>query len=310
MTDKSIIEWLLKGDPSIRWQVQQDLLNENKKTVWESRRKIASEGWGERLLRLQDENDMWSGKLYSPKWTSTTYTLLLLKRMGLDPGNKQAQKGIMVLLDKGFYPDGGINFWKSWKQSETCVTGMILSMLAYFNIRDERLITMAEYLLGVQMKDGGWNCEKPRGATHSSFHTTISVLEGLYEYLEKYSEHTLDIARSRDRAIEFLLEHRLFKSHRTGQVVNDRMTRFHFPPRWYYDVMRVLDYFQKSDTDTDPRMQDAIDLVYNKRTPEGMWKLPARYGGKVFFELESTGKPSRWNTLRALRVLNWWRSEE
>jgi len=202
MTDKSIIEWLLKGDPSIRWQVQQDLLNENKKTVWESRRKIASEGWGERLLRLQDENDMWSGKLYSPKWTSTTYTLLLLKRMGLDPGNKQAQKGIMVLLDKGFYPDGGINFWKSWKQSETCVTGMILSMLAYFNIRDERLITMAEYLLGVQMKDGGWNCEKPRGATHSSFHTTISVLEGLYEYLEKYSEHTLDIARSRDRAIE------------------------------------------------------------------------------------------------------------
>ena len=230
--------------------------------------------------------------------------------MGLDPGNNQAQKGGMVLLDKGFYPDGGINFWKSWKQSETCVTGMILSILAYFNIRDERLVSMAEHLLNEQMKDGGWNCQKYNGAKHSSFHTTISVLEGLYEYLEKFSKHSIDITRSRDRAIEFLLEHRLYKSHRTDRVVDDRMTRFHFPPRWYYDVMRVLDYFQKSDTDKDPRMQDAIDLVYNKRTPEGTWKLPARYGGKVFFELETTGKPSRWNTLRALRVLNWWESED
>ena len=310
MADDLIIKWLLEGDPSIRWQVQQDLLNADEKTVWESRKKIALEGWGYRLLKLQDENDMWSGKLYSPKWTSTTYTLLLLKRMGLDPVNKQAQNGSMVLLDKGFYPDGGINFWKSWKQSETCVTGMILSILAYFNIKDKRLISMAEHLLNEQMKDGGWNCQKCNGATHSSFHTTISVLEGFYEYLDKFSEHTLDITRSRDRAIEFLLEHRLYKSHRTGSVVSDRMTRFHFPPRWYYDVMRVLDYFQKYDIDTDPRMQDAIDLVNNKRTPEGLWKLHARYGGKVFFELEKTGKPSRWNTLRALRVLNWWKSSE
>ncbi len=310
MTDRSIIEWLLQGDPSIVWQVQQDLLNTDDKTVRESRNNISREGWGYRLLSLQDNNDMWSGKLYSPKWTSTTYTLLLLKRMGLDPGNKKAQKGGMVLLNKGFYADGGINFWKSWNQSETCVTGMILSILAYFNIRDDRLVLMAEHLLNEQMKDGGWNCQKCNGAIHSSFHTTISVLEGLYEYLEKFTAHRMDIARSRDRAIEFLLEHRLYKSHRTGKVANDRMTRFHFPPRWYYDVMRVLDYFQKSDTDTDPRMQDAIDLIYSKRTSEGLWKLPARYGGKVFFELETTGKPSRWNTLRALRVLNWWESEE
>jgi hypothetical protein len=310
MTDKSILEWLLQGDPSVRWQVQQDLLKDDEKTIRDSRLKIAREGWGYRLLKLQDENHMWSGKLYSPKWTSTTYTLLLLRRLGLDPDNQQAQKGSMVLLDEGFYDDGGINFWKSWNHSETCVTGMILSILAYFNIRDERLMSMAGHLLNEQMTDGGWNCQKYKGATHSSFHTTISVLEGFYEYLEKFHEHRSEMIRSRDRAIEFLLEHRLYKSHRTGRVVNDRMTRFHFPPRWYYDVMRVLDYFQKTKIDTDSRMEDAVDLVYKKRTPEGVWDLPARYGGKVFFELETTGKPSRWNTLRALRVLKWWEDEE
>ena len=310
MTDKEIINWLLEGDPSIRWQVYRDLLDAAEKTIGQERKRIAVEGWGAMLLGYQDENDMWSGKLYSPKWTSTTYTLLQLKRMGLDPDNEQARKGSMVLLDKGFYEDGGINFWKSWKHSETCVTGMILSILAHFNIRDDRLLAMAEHLLNQQMKDGGWNCEKYRGATHSSFHTTISVLEGLYEYLEKFHKHRSDIVRSRDRAIEFLLEHRLYKSHRTGQVVNYKMTRFHFPPRWYYDVMRVLDYFQLAGIDTDPRMQDAMELVYKQRTEEGLWKLPAGYGGKVFFEMEKAGQPSRWNTLRALRVLNWWKSGE
>ena len=310
MTDKEIIGWLLEGDPSIRWQVYRDLLDADKMTILQERMKISTEGWGSRLLGFQDGNGMWSGKLYSPKWTSTTYTLLLLRRIGLDPDNKQAQTGSVVLLNNGFYEDGGINFWKSFKHSETCVTGIILSILAYFNIPDPRLVSMAEHLLNEQMKDGGWNCQKCNGATHGSFHTTISVLEGLHEYLEKYSEHRQDIIRSRDRAIEFLLEHRLYRSHRTGQVVKDKMTRFHFPPRWYYDVLRILDYFQHAGIGRDARMQDGIGLVDKKRKPDGRWILPVGHGGKVFFEFETAGKPSRWNTLRALRVLKWWNAGE
>ena len=214
------------------------------------------------------------------------------------------------MLDNGFYEDGGINFWKSFKHSETCVTGIVLSILAYFNIPDPRLVSMAEHLLNEQMNDGGWNCQKCNGATHGSFHTTISVLEGFHEYLEKHHEHSTEIIRSRDRAIEFLLKHRLYRSHRTGQVVKDKMTRFHFPPRWYYDVMRVLDYFQHDRISRDARMQDGIGLVDKRRKPDGWWILPAGHGGKVFFEFETEGKPSRWNTLRALRVLKWWNAGE
>jgi len=304
-----VITWLLDGDPSIRWQVLKDLLKADKSVVNQERSKIADEGWGARLLARQDDEGTWSKKLYSPKWTSTTYTLLLLRRLGLNQDNTQAQRGSMILLEEGFFDDGGINYWKSYKHSETCVTGLTLSLLAYFNINDSRIPIIVEHLLRVQMDDGGWNCRRPFGATHSSFHTTIIVLEGLYEYLQKYDEFTTEIKTSVDRAIEFLLQHRLYKSHRTGNIVKTEMTRFHFPPRWRYDVLRILDYFQMDDIRPDPRMQDGIDLVYQRRTDDGRWMLPQGYPGKIFFELETTGKPSRWNTLRALRILKWWEAQ-
>ena len=306
MRGNKTINWLLEGDPSVRWQVYLDLIDADEETVWQERTKIASEGWGARLLKLQDPEGTWANKLYSPKWTSTTYTLLLLRRLGLDPDNVQAQKGAFILLDKGFYKDGGINFFKSYQYGETCVTGMVLSILSYFNIQDKRLISMAEHLLGQQMNDGGWNCERPKGATHGSFHTTISVLEGLLEYLEKYTEFKEDIEKSRRDAMQFLLNHHLFRSHRTGEVVDPKMTRFSFPPRWRYDVMRSLDYFQKINAPKDDRFSDAIDLLLRKRLPDGRWNLQQKHTGRVYFDIEKTGEPSRWNTLRGLRILRWW----
>jgi hypothetical protein len=230
--------------------------------------------------------------------------MLLLRRLGLDPNQSQAQQACHVLLDKGFYADGGINFFRSYEYSETCVTGMVLSILAYFNYQDKRLAGLVEHLLGQQMADGGWNCESYKGASHSSFHTTISVLEGLREYEKRRADPSLtDI---QNRAVEFLLIHRLFRSHRTGEVVDARMTRFSFPPRWRYDVMRVLDYFQERNIPFDSRMSDAIDLLRNKRRPDGTWALQNKHPGRVYFELEKVGQPSRWNTLRALRILQWY----
>lgn len=306
MTNKQVIDWLLDGDPSIRWQVYADLLNPDEQTIWKERKKITTEGWGSRLLSLQDEAGTWANGVYSPKWASTTYTLVLLRRLGLDPDNRQAQKGAEILLNRGFYKDGGINYFRSFKYSETCVTGMVLSILSYFNIQDTRLISMAEHLLGQQMEDGGWNCQRPKGATHSSFHTTISVLEGLWEYQEKFSDCNDDILQSRRQAMEFLLNHRLFKSHKTGEVVDPKMTRFSFPPRWRYDVMRSLDYFQKINASKDERFSDAINLLIKKRLPDGRWNLQGKHAGRVHFEMERTGEPGRWNTLRGLRILKWW----
>jgi hypothetical protein len=272
------------------------------------RAKIDKEGWGAKLLAHQEDSGLWADGLYSPKWTSTTYTTLLLRRLGLDPRNAQAQKGCQVLLDGGFCHDGGINYVRSIKHSETCITGMVLSILAYFGYQDDRVETIVEHLLDQQMPDGGWNCQSYKGATHSSFHTTINVLEGLREYEKRQPEHAQNLIKSQKRGCEFLLVHKLFRSHRTGEIVDPRMTRFSFPPRWRYDIMRALDYFRDCHAPRDDRCRDAIKLVKKKQQKTGLWRLQSRHPGKTFFELEQPGKPSRWNTLRALRILRWWKT--
>jgi len=269
------------------------------------RKKISTQGWGARLLQYQEETGLWSGGLYSPKWTSTTYTLLLLRRLGLDPDNPQARRGCHLLLDRGYYPDGGINFFPSYKYSETCVTGIILSLQAYFQNQDDRIENIVDHLLTQQMTDGGWNCQSFKGATHSSFHTTISVLEGLREYDIYSLGKRNEVMEGIKRGCEFLLVHRLFRSHRTGKVVDPRMTRFSFPPRWRYDILRALDYFQAIQMASDPRLQDGLEIVRKKQRSDGTWVLQSRHPGRSYFECEQVGKPSRWNTLRALRVLRW-----
>lgn len=319
--EEKIIDWLMQGDPAIRYQTMRDLTGANENELAKEREQIALTGWGKQLLDCQDAKGTWANGLYSPKWKSTTYSLLLLRRLGIEttPG---IEKGCYILLNKGFYKDDGINLFPSWKISETCVTGMVLSILSFFRIRDERLELVAGHLLGQQMEDGGWNCESYKGHTHSSFHTTISVLEGLREY-EKYvtETHTAplpgkltaqleQIKKSRDAAVEFLLEHKLFQSHRTGEVVDERMLRFSFPPRWYYDIMRGLDFMQDCRVKKDKRFEDAIAVLKKKQTKEGAWKLQNRHTGKTFFELEKPGKPSRMNTLRAMRILRWWDEEQ
>jgi hypothetical protein len=309
------VQWLLEGDPAIRWQTLRDLVEAEGREVERERRKVAHEGWGARLLARQDSAGTWAGRqasdggLYSPKWTSTFYTMLLLRDLGLPPGNRQARKASKLLLDKGLQRDGGLNYgvWAKWTgQSETCVTGMGLSILSYFEYDDKRLDTLAGYLLEQQMSDGGWNCQRPKGATHSSVHTTISALEGL-RYYELHRGGKLRAVRAAQACgREFLLKHRLFRSHRTGEVIKPAFVRFAFPPRWHYDILRALDYLQAVHAPRDPRLADAIGIVRSSQREDGRWPLEHAHKGKTYFELERLGAPSRWNTLRALRVLDWW----
>jgi hypothetical protein len=304
---KNTLEWLLSSDPCIRWQVLRDLLDEDPAIYLKERNKIPEEGWGKRLLSHQDAAGTWGAGLYSPKWISTTYTLLALRRLGLPPENQEAQKGCKQLIEGGFYEqDGGINFSVSSKYSETCITGMILSILAYYSYPDERIHRLADHLLVQQMADGGWNCRSYKGATHSSFHTTISALEGLLAYQDTYADQVRNITAVRIKAHEFLLQHKLYQSHQTGEIVKDQMTRFPFPPRWYYDFLRALDYFQTAEADRDTRFEDAIQLLLSKQKKNQRWLAYRGPSGKVFFDLEQAGKPSKLNTLRALRVLKWW----
>jgi hypothetical protein len=313
MTGRSdeVIRWLLDGDPAIRWQTLGDLVGASARAVERERNKVAREGWGARLLAEQNQQGTWAqglsgdGGLYSPKWISTTYTMLLLRDFGLPSTNRQARRACAPLLDQGLQRDGGVNYgWRG--RSETCITGMVLSILSHFEYDDERLETLVEHLLEQQMSDGGWNCRRDLGATHSSVHTTISVLEGLRLY-ELYRRRRVRAVRAaQERGREFLLVHRLFRSHRTGRIIKSILLRFSFPPRWHYDILRALDHFQAVGAPRDHRLREAIEIVLRTRRDDGRWTLQNRYAGKTYFELERVGQASRWNTLRALRVLAWW----
>jgi hypothetical protein len=233
----------------------------------------------------------------------------MLRDFGLPQGNHQARQGCKLLLNGGLQPDGGINYGDAAKRSrrgEACVSGMILSLLAYFRIDDARIDSIAHYLLDQHMPDGGWNCARPVGATHSSLNTTISVLEGLHHYELHNPTSAKATRRAQSEGLEFLLVHRLFRSHRTGNVIKSEFTRFSFPPRWHYDILRALDFFQTVNAPRDKRLAEAIDLVRTCNGADGRWLLAAGHKGHTFFELEKAGKPSRWNTLRAMRVLRWW----
>ena len=300
------IDWLLQGDPSIRWQVMRDLLKEPPEIYEKERAQVKAQGWGRRLLSRQDAGGTWAGGIYNPKWISTTYTLLLLRQLGLPQDNAQAQKGCTHFLLKGIYHDGGINLFRSIDYSETCINGMILTLFSYFRFPDERVHDVTGFLLKEQMPDGGWNCQRVHGATHASFNTTISVLEGMFEYGASYPKQASTIKKAVRHAHEFLLVHHLYRSHRTGKVVNSTMTRMNFPPQWHYDFLRALDYLQSVGAEYDERMKDAIELLKSKQQPNGRWAAYRPWPARVFFELEKTGEDSRWNTLRALRVLKWW----
>lgn len=308
MNDR-ILDWLMQGDASIRFQTMRDLLSLNPREIKKEQARIALEGWGAKLLSLQNKGGGWGTGIYIHKWISTTYTMLLLRDLGLEPKQPQAIKGARLLLDEGFYKDGGINYFGSINHSEVAVTGMILSILSHFQLEDERLHSIAQFLVSQQLDYGGWFYLSPQGRTDVCFHTTICVLEGLREYEKWKPQNPRAVAQSLARGHGFLLRHELFKMQGTQMPIHPSFLKFAFPTRYRYDVMRVLDHLQDSRARKDPRMEDAVDLLKSRRRKDGMWALGPRLPGRTHFEMEEPGKPSRWNTLRALRILKWWNNE-
>jgi hypothetical protein len=302
---KSILGWLLAGDVSVQYQVHRDLLCSAAKTTSALQHRIQLEGWGFRFLKKQKENGHWGTSFYQPKWTSTHYTLLDLKTIGLPPSNEAAQKSASMVLDVPCGAHGGINLAQSLLNSDVCVNGMALSYCSWFLPRDPRLKIIIDYLLDVQMADGGWNCwYLHAGTTHSSLHSTLSVLEGLLAFRRtKQMYRRREIKVAEEKAVHFLLKHKLYQSHRTGKTIDVRMLKLSFPGRWRYDILRCLDYLRDADVAYDPRMDNALQIIVSKRGADGAWPLQEVHKGEVHFDMETPGRPSRWNTLRCLRVL-------
>ncbi|MDP3892855.1 hypothetical protein [Nocardioides sp.] len=301
---EGILDWLLSGDPAIRWQVMRDLTGAPTDEVAQERSRVAAEGWGARLLAEQDGDGLWAGALYSPKWTSTTYTLLLLHWLGLPPGNEQALTGCRRLWEGARFYGGGLNLAKTVREPETCITSMLVLLAASSGHEEPRLDDTVAWLLGEQLDDGGWNCESIRtGSRHGSLHTTISALDALLVYQRTVGTIPVDDALRGGQG--FLLQHSMYRSHRTGCIVDASLTRFPFPPQWHYDVLRGLEHFRAAGAARDDRLADAIGILGAARRADGTWPVHRAHPGRVWFRMEEPG-PSRWATLRCLRVLAWW----
>ena len=304
---KQIVDWLLEGDVSTQYQTQKYLLEADNDVLVKLKAKIAKEGWGYELLKRQNKNGHWGREYYQPKWTCSHYTLQELRCLEID-----ATPSISRILDiiasdeKG--RDGGINPSRSVKESDVCINGMVLDYASYFGVDEPKLHSIVDLIISLHMKDGGFNCRINRsGAVHSSLHSTICCLEGISEYLlQGYAYRNEELQTIEKQAIEFTLQHKLYKSDRTNEVISKAFTMLSYPFRWRYDVLRALVYFQKASVPYDSRMRDALDLLVSKRNKDGTWNVQAKHPGEVHFEMEKTGKESRWNSLRAMRVLEYY----
>ena len=298
------LKWLLDSDPAIRWQVMRDLTDEAPDAIAAERSRIATEGWGAKLLGLQSPVGYWGGPNED---LATLFTLVILMEFGLDPASKQA-RNMIERVDQRLIFKRHSNQTFLHGETEPCINGRILGIGSYFNKPNDAL---ARRLLGQQLEDGGWNCEavlpsaKRPKSRRSSFHTTICVLEGLLEY-ERAGRKSARVTKARKRAENYLLERRMFRSLRTGEVIDERWLRFSFPTFWHYDVLRGLDYLRNAGIKPDRRLSEAIEIVIKRRHQNGRWPLNLLHAERIPLEMETVvGSASRWNTLRALRVLQW-----
>jgi hypothetical protein len=301
------VEWLLDSDPAIRWQTMRDLTNEPDEVVAAERSRVATQGWGAQLLALQGADGHWGSGTPNPEWISLR-TLLLLRDMGLDPRSDEARRAVILVRDnvkwKGVLPQDAAWHGKPLfaGEVEPCINGRVVMIGSYFG-QDMRAVV--DRLLCEQMADGGWNCEQQNGSTRGSFNTTINVLEGLLEH-ERATGLTPAVAEARERGQEYLLERRMLRRVSTGEVIDSAFLQFSYPMGYHYDLLRGIDYLRSAGIAPDERVAEAIGIVESKRGADGRWALENPHPGELDFEMdEGEGRPSRWNTLRAQRVLRW-----
>jgi len=311
----TVQDWLLDSDPAIRWQVLRDLVHAPAEVVAAERARVATDGWGARLLALQGDDGLWAGGACFPAqgwqrdqydgqpWTSTLPTLQLLCDFGIDPVGDPVRRAVAMVRDHCRWEHAGQPFFSG--EVEPCINGRTVTLGTYFG---QDMGGVVDRLLAEQLEDGGWNCEAENGSVRSSFATTINVLEGLLSH-ERATGGSAESIAARRRGEEYLLQRQLLRRKSTGEVVHPAWLQFSFPTRWHYDVLRALDYFRSVGDVPDSRMDEAIGVLRSKQQPDGTWLLENTHPGLIHFPLEDgDGRPSRWNTLRALRVLDWYAS--
>ncbi len=305
-----IINWLLSGDIAIQYLTHKYLLGAPGPELSPLRKRIAVEGWGKAFLDARNPSGHWSRDFYQVKWVSSHYTLLDLRYLEIEPV-QPIMDTLALILQKCKSADGSVNESHSVKSGDLCVNGMFLNYASFFGIPESDLHSIIDYILANRMPDGGFNCDLGRvSPVHSSMHTTISILEGFNEFIKAGYTYKAEAIKEASRtAEEFLLIHHLYKSDKSGKVIDKRWLMLSIPSRWKYDILRALVYFADAGMPYDPRMADAINVLTSKQRADGTWPVQAKHTGLVHFDMEQTGASSRWNTLRTLRVMNAYQPE-
>lgn len=305
MVTNKVINWLLQGDVVIQYQTHRDLLESDPCVLQALKARIQFEGWGGKFLNSRHPEIRSGRRFYQSKSINTHYTLLDLKNFCISPDIKDIKETLKEILKNEKSPDGGINTSNVIKQSDVCINGMVLDYASYFGVKQDMLHSIVDFILLQHMKDGGFNCWLNRkGAKHSSLHSTISVVEGILEYSKNgYTYRLSELQEVEIQAREFILQHRLFRSDTTGEIIDNKMLLMSYPTRWRYDILRALDYFRAADDPYDPRMLEAFEVILEHQSSDGTWPMQVKHTGGLLFEMEEVGEQSRWNTLRALRTL-------
>jgi hypothetical protein len=300
--DDGVVAWLLQQQPGVRFQAKRDLLATLDVDLQE---RIGREGDGAVLLAARGPQGHWGRGFYQPKWTSSHYTLLELKNMGLGRDHPSPHETVVRILRDHKGRDGGLNPSRTIRESDVCINGMALGYAAYFGAREDQLASLVDFLVDQRLPDGGFNCRANRsGARHSSVHSTVCVIEGITEYERSGHGYRLDeLLTARASGVEFLLRHRLYRSERTGRPIHPELTRLHHPARWHFDVLRGLDALADAGVRQDPRMDDALAVLVGRRRPDGRWAAARAYPGATHVPTLPAGAPSPWVTLIALRIL-------
>lgn len=317
--EPGLLSWLLDSDPALRWQVERDLMGAAEPVWAATRARIATEGFGARLLALQDPDGQWAGGSFFPKdyaidspeaaegagqpWTATTWTLNILREWGLDASALAGTAELLEANSRWYYDD--LPYWNG--EVDCCINAWTLANGAWLGAD---VSGIARWFVDHRMAEGGWNCEWVEGSTRSSVHSTLNSLKGLL-YYEAAHGSSDELRAARRAGEEYLLKRRLLRRLSTGDVLAPWVTRFAYPFRWFYSALNAAEYFRAAawhdGTLPDPRLAEAIDVIRAARRPDGTWLQERRHPGRVWFEVDvPPGQPSKWLTLHGTRVLAWW----